>query len=91
MTNEERQQAIEWLKRRPVMMAGAKKMYALAIEALEQPEIIRCKDCRFWKKYKYFNGKPTYAPFCGFNSIFTDDNDFCSRAEKRGEADGQTD
>ena len=39
-------------------------------------EIIRCKDCRFWKKYKYFNGKPTYAPFCGFNSIFTDDNDF---------------
>ena len=39
-------------------------------------EIIHCKDCRFWKKYKYFNGKPTYAPFCGFNSIFTDDNDF---------------
>jgi hypothetical protein len=50
-------------------------------------EIIHCKDCRFWKKYKYFNGKPTYAPFCGFNSIFTDDNDFCSRAEKRGEAE----
>jgi hypothetical protein len=49
--------------------------------------IIHCKDCRFWKKYKYFNGKPTYAPFCGFNSIFTDDNDFCSRAEKRGEAE----
>ena len=48
-------------------------------------EIIHCKDCRFWKKYKYFNGKPTYAPFCGFNSIFTDDNDFCSRAERRGE------
>jgi len=35
MTNEERQQAIEWLKRRPVMMAGAKRMYDLAIEALE--------------------------------------------------------
>lgn len=35
MTNEERQQAIEWLKRRPVMMAGAKKMFALAVEALE--------------------------------------------------------
>jgi hypothetical protein len=35
MTNEERQQAIEWLKRRPVMMAGAKKMFSLAVEALE--------------------------------------------------------
>ena len=35
MTNEEKQQAIEWLKRRPVMMAGAKRMYDLAVEALE--------------------------------------------------------
>jgi hypothetical protein len=35
MTNEERQQAIEWLKRRPITMPGAKKMFALAVEALE--------------------------------------------------------
>ena len=35
MTNEERIQAIEWLKRRSVMMAGAKKMFDLAVEALE--------------------------------------------------------
>lgn len=35
MTNEERQQAIEWLKRRPVMTAGAKRMHNLAVEALE--------------------------------------------------------
>ena len=35
MTNEERQQAIEWLKSRPITMPGAKKMFALAVEALE--------------------------------------------------------
>lgn len=35
MTNEERQAAIEWLKGRPITMPGAKKMYALAAEALE--------------------------------------------------------
>jgi hypothetical protein len=35
MTNEERQQAIEWLKHRPVTMPGAKKMFSLAVEALE--------------------------------------------------------
>jgi hypothetical protein len=35
MTNEERQRAIEWMKGRPVMMAGAKRMYDLAVEALE--------------------------------------------------------
>ena len=35
MTNEERRQAIEWLKGRPITMPGAKKMFALAVEALE--------------------------------------------------------
>ena len=35
MTNEERQAAIKWFKDRPVTMSGAKKMYALAVEALE--------------------------------------------------------
>lgn len=35
MTNEERQQAVEWLKGRPITMPGAKKMFALAVEALE--------------------------------------------------------
>ena len=35
MTNEERQAAIEWLKGRPITMPGAKKMYDLAIKALE--------------------------------------------------------
>lgn len=38
MTNEERQRAIEWMKGRPVMMAGAKRMYDLAVEALEAYE-----------------------------------------------------
>lgn len=35
MTNEEKQAAIEWLKGRPITMPGAKKMYDLAIEALD--------------------------------------------------------
>ena len=35
MTNDERQHAIEWFKRRPVTMAGAKRMYDLAVEALK--------------------------------------------------------
>lgn len=25
--------------------------YEMAIEALREPEIIRCKDCRWWEKY----------------------------------------
>ena len=42
MTREEREQALEWFKNRPITMSGAKKMYDLAISALEQPE--PCED-----------------------------------------------
>lgn len=45
MTN--RQKALEWFRSRikSVVMPGAKAMYEEAVRALEQPEIIRCKDC----------------------------------------------
>ena len=93
MTNEERQQAIEWMKRRPAMMAGAKRMYDLAVEALEQPEILHCRDCKYWKE------KPLYA-YCekmyrmGILDVLdyaTEENDFCSMVEKRGGEDDETD
>ena len=42
MTREEREQALEWFKNRPITMSGAKKMYDLAIAALEQLE--PCED-----------------------------------------------
>lgn len=48
-----------------------------------QSEIIRCKDCRYWKKYGYINGKPEFLPKCGFNQIYTSKDDFCSRAERK--------
>lgn len=55
MTREEREQALEWFKNRPITMSGAKKMYDLAIAALEQlepcedavsrAEVLRMIDC----------------------------------------------
>ena len=48
-----------------------------------QPEIIRCKDCKYWREYKYVNGKPKFLPKCGFNDIYMRENDFCSKGEKR--------
>lgn len=63
----------------------------MAIKALEQPEIIRCKECKYWKE------KPLYT-YCGkmygmgildVLDYATEENDFCSMAERRGEADEQ--
>lgn len=50
-----------------------------------QPEIVRCKECRYYKWYGYVNGNPKYLPRCGFSQIYVDADDFCSRAERREE------
>ncbi len=50
-----------------------------AIFALQQPEIVRCKDCR-WKEG---------SECVRFSDVRPFPDDFCSRAErKEGEADG---
>ena len=66
----------------------AQEVFADCIEALEilpsaQPEIIRCKECKHRDKYgccKYWKGLAM-----GDIPIATDDYDFCSYAEQKGE------
>ena len=48
-----------------------------------EPEIIRCKDCKYWREHKYAKETKKYIPFCGFNAIYTKSDDFCSKAERR--------
>jgi hypothetical protein len=59
------------------------------INAEPTQEIIHCKDCKYWKE------KPLYT-YCGkmyrmgildVLDYATEENDFCSMAEKRGEDD----
>lgn len=49
----------------------------------EQPEIVRCKDCEFWREHKYAKETKRYLPFCELNAIYTKSDDFCSWAERR--------
>lgn len=51
-----------------------------------QPEIVRCKYCKFWREHKYAKyakGTKRYIPFCGLNAIYTKSDDFCSKGERR--------
>ncbi len=48
-----------------------------------EPEIIRCKDCKYWREHKYAKETKRYIPFCGFNAINTKADDYCSYAERR--------
>jgi hypothetical protein len=51
-----------------------------------QPEIIRCKECKYYREYGYVNGKPKFLPRCTFSAIYVDADDFCSQAERREDA-----
>lgn len=48
-----------------------------------QPDIIRCKDCKYWREHKYAKETKRYIPFCGFSAIYTEADDYCSKAERR--------
>ena len=50
-----------------------------------QPEIIRCRECKYWREHKYAKETKRYIPFCGFNAIYTKSDDFCSKGKRRTE------
>lgn len=55
--------------------------YDMAIEALRQPEIIQCKDCKWWETYK---GKPEqYEYNCYQLEVFTNSDFFCANGIRR--------
>lgn len=57
-----------------------REAYEMAIKALEQPEIIRCRACKHHILHKRLN-----VPWCRLLHIDMGDNQFCSCAERREE------
>ena len=45
--------------------------------------VVRCKDCKYWREHKYAKETKRYIPFCGFSAIYTQADDYCSKAERR--------
>ena len=73
----DREKAIAYFRHREaqILMPGARAMYQEAIKALEQSEVIRCKDCKYWKHDHTCSEHALVSPMCA--------NEFCSRAERR--------
>ena len=57
-----------------------------AIEALQEPEIIHCKDCKLRKLEEC---AMQYECDCGEQHSWENDNDYCSWGIKAGEQNGQ--
>ena len=78
-----------------------RKALKLAISALEQPGIIRCKDCKWWRQQTNYQGSPLSFGFCESDDMWrslygetyevshidTDDDFFCGYADMRGNQD----
>ena len=57
----------------------------MAIEALNQPEIIRCKDCDEWLQGRDLSGAHfcSDAGFCCNWRVITGEDFYCGEAQKR--------
>lgn len=75
-----REEAIDVLKRNypSACFADLCKAVDMAIEVLEQPEIIHCRECKHWRSSDHT---------CHEHSLVSPmmANEFCSRAERREE------
>ncbi len=56
----------------------------MAIKALEQPEVIRCKDCK-WRNVYQFSPKYDERDYCDKHEKTVGADGFCSWAERREE------
>lgn len=59
----------------PVDKSVAKRLLTQLPSA--QPEIIRCKDCKYYREHD------DQDDFCIFRCMQTESNDYCSYAERR--------
>lgn len=80
MTREDAKREIMFAKRNVVADSWIDQAYDVAIKALSEPEIIRCRDCRYWYRMTINIGKceRVFNANCGI----WDSDDYCSYAER---------
>ena len=78
-----RKEAIAWIEEHsnPQLMCGTldSQAHMLALEALKQPEIIMCKDCKFSK-----DPSGAWDRRCSFFGVVADDF-FCKNGKRKEE------
>ena len=51
---------------------------------IDAVEVVRCKDCKMFAPCEEVDGQ-TWTGFCKYGQFHTDEDDFCSRGERREE------
>lgn len=53
--------------------------------------VVRCKDCKWYSHFRSITGSLLPEGRCGYHTIYPAPDDFCSKAERREDADSDTD
>lgn len=77
MTREDAKREMMFAKRNVVADSWIDQAYDVAIKALSEPEIIRCRDCKHWREDHTCREHSLVSPMMAY--------EFCSRAERREE------
>ena len=78
-----REEAIEIIKRVDICANAAETARDMAISALREPIVVRCKDCKHWHEETGFCEKNSQFVFKEMEwNMFTED-DFCSYGERK--------
>ena len=51
-------------------------------QAVDAVEVVRCKDCKHFAPCEEITGV-SWTGFCNYGEFHTDEDDFCSRGERR--------
>lgn len=64
-----------------------RELYQMAAEALREPPVIRCEDCKYWEKMPYSHRTDGACAYIGIvlgaSHYMTEKDHFCGYAERR--------
>lgn len=63
---------------------GRARTLSAKAPAVDAVEVVRCKDCKSFKPCKEIEGV-SWTGYCNYGEFHTDDDDFCSRGERKEE------
>lgn len=72
-----REEAVQWFKNNP-FYHEEHEPFQMAIRALQEPQIVRCVNCKFCEKKAFFET----VHYCKWGGLQVDDNFFCANGEK---------
>ena len=68
--------SIEWIMQESKDVDGVDSF-------VKKAELVRCKDCKYWRGRKYNKHINGFLPWCGFSALQREADEFCSHGKRK--------